>query len=97
MSEAQSLLNGIDEGDGLLIFTDMYGSTPSNIATRFEKRADIHVIAGINLPMFMRALNYADLSLANITEKALSGGHDGIMRCQQENRNDSGRSGYDMQ
>lgn len=97
MNEAQSLLNGIDEGDGVLIFTDMYGSTPSNIATRFEKRAGIHVIAGINLPMFMRALNYADLSLANITEKALSGGHDGIMRCQQEDRNDSGRSGYDMQ
>ena len=85
MTEAECLLQNIDEGDGLLILTDMYGSTPSNIATHFEKRARVHVIAGINLPMFIRALNYPDLNLAGITEKALSGGHDGIMLCQQTN------------
>ena len=44
-----------------------------------ESSAGIHVIAGINLPMLVRTLNYAHLPLDELALKALSGGHDGIL------------------
>lgn len=81
--KAETMLASVNDGSGVLIFTDMYGSTPSNIANSFEKLDDIEVIAGVNLPMFIRVLNYSDLTLSQITEKALSGGHDGIILCEQ--------------
>ena len=77
------MLASVNDGNGVLIFTDMYGSTPSNIANSFENLDDIEVIAGINLPMFIRVLNYSSLTLSEMTEKALSGGHDGIILCEQ--------------
>ena len=83
LNKAQSLLDDLMSDDGVLILTDIYGSTPSNIANHFEKLDNISVIAGINLPMLIRILNYPALSLPEMTEKALSGGHDGIMLCDK--------------
>ncbi len=82
--KAQTMLASVNDGNGVLIFTDMYGSTPSNIANSFENLDNIEVIAGVNLPMFIRVLNYSDLTLSEMTEKALSGGHDGIILCEQK-------------
>ena len=77
------MLASVNNGSGVLILTDMYGSTPSNIANSLKNMENIEVVAGVNLPMFIRILNYSDLNLADITEKALSGGHDGIILCEQ--------------
>jgi PTS system ascorbate-specific IIA component len=82
--KAEAMLASVNDGSGVLILTDMYGSTPSNIANGFKKFGDVEVIAGVNLPMFIRILNYPSLTLPEITEKALSGGHDGIILCEQE-------------
>ncbi len=82
--KAAAMLASVNDGSGVLILTDMYGSTPSNIANEFKNLEDIEVIAGVNLPMFIRILNYSALSLSDMTEKALSGGHDGIILCEQE-------------
>lgn len=82
---AQDMLSSIDEGNGILVLTDMYGSTPSNIANSFKERVDIEVIAGVNLPMFIRILNYPELALEEMKEKAITGGHDGIISCTQGN------------
>ena len=62
------------------VLTDMYGSTPSNIACRLTG-THTKVVAGINLPMLIRVLNYPRLTLTELAEKALSGGRDGIMYC----------------
>ncbi len=67
----------LDEGQGVLVLTDMYGSTPSNIAGALAGE-QVRVIAGVNLPMLVRVLNYPALALAEMAEKALSGGHDGV-------------------
>jgi len=83
--KATAMLASVNNGSGVLILTDMYGSTPSNIANGFKNIEHIEIIAGVNLPMFIRILNYADLSLSGLTEKALSGGHDGIILCSQKN------------
>jgi PTS system ascorbate-specific IIA component len=67
--------------DGVLIMTDLYGSTPSNIACRLEATDDVMVVTGVNLPMLVRVMNYPRLSLAQLATKAISGGCDGVFQC----------------
>lgn len=74
----------LNQGDGVLVLTDMYGSTPSNIANRLLQQPKTQVIAGINLPMLVRVLNYPNLRLHELVNKAISGGHDGILLCESE-------------
>jgi len=66
--------------DGILILTDLYGSTPCNLAAKL-KTSKIRVIAGLNLPMLIRLMNYPDLSLDELVQKAMSGGKDGVLNC----------------
>lgn len=79
--QARSLVNKLNEGDGVLVLTDMYGSTPSNIAFGLMEASRVHVVSGINLPMLIRTLNYASLDLDALTEKAISGGKESIFYC----------------
>jgi len=44
----------VDDGDGVIILTDLFGGTPSNLAISLMKTDRIEVIAGINLPMLIR-------------------------------------------
>lgn len=78
--KAEKLCQKIEQGDGLLILTDMYGSTPSNIAIQLmqQKPARI-VITGINLSMMIRVMNYPQLSLLELAQKAESGAKDGVL------------------
>jgi PTS system ascorbate-specific IIA component len=73
----------LDQGCGILILTDMFGSTPSNIACVVSERDDIRIVAGLNLPMLIRVLNYPSLPLDELEQKAISGGQEGVVRCRQ--------------
>ena len=46
--------------DGVIIFTDMFGGTPSNIALAFIVEGEVEVITGINLPMLLKFINYRE-------------------------------------
>ncbi|MES9940046.1 MAG: PTS sugar transporter subunit IIA [Candidatus Thiodiazotropha sp. 6PLUC2] len=81
-TQARKTVDSLDEGDGVLVFTDMYGSTPSNIAYSLAESDRVNVVSGLNLPMLIRTLNYQDLDLKSLTEKAVSGGRDGIHCCK---------------
>lgn len=48
----------VDEGQGVLILTDMYGGTPSNISLSFLEEKKIEVITGVNLPMLLKLATY---------------------------------------
>jgi len=72
------LVKELDSGDGVLVLTDLYGSTPSNIANSLHEYANINIVTGLNLSMLIRVFNYPELNLADLTEKAYSGGIDGI-------------------
>ncbi len=76
---AHEMVRLLDSGEGVLILTDIYGATPANIALRLSPEPRMRVVSGINLPMLVRVLNYPDLSLDELADKALSGGHDGII------------------
>ncbi len=69
---------------GVLVLTDMFGSTPANIATGLEQEGTVAVVAGVNLPMLVRVLNYPQLDLQALIEKAISGGRDGVISCHSE-------------
>ncbi len=77
--EARELVEELNHGSGVLILTDMFGSTPSNIAASLLNHPQLMVVTGINLPMLVRVLNYPHLELAELAQKATSGGHDGIV------------------
>ena len=71
----------MNKKDGVLILTDLYGSTSSNIAYKLKKlcKKNIHIISGVNLPMLITIVNYADLPLNKIVKKVVSGGKKGII------------------
>jgi len=69
----------LDTGSGVLILSDIFGATPCNIATRLTEPGKIIGIAGVNLPMLVRALTYRHETLPAVIEKALEGGKKGVM------------------
>jgi len=81
VKNARSLVTTLDQGDGVLVLTDMYGSTPSNIACSLSN-STVKVVAGVNLPMLVRIMNYPQLDLLQLTDKAVSGGHEGVITCR---------------
>ncbi|MCW9023606.1 MAG: PTS fructose transporter subunit IIA [Gammaproteobacteria bacterium] len=78
LNEARRILKQLDKGQGVLILTDMYGATPSNIASELLSKQTI-LVSGINLPMLLRVMNYPDLNLDELAEKAVTGGQDGVL------------------
>ena len=84
---AKQYVKVLDEGKGVLILTDMFGSTPSNIASEFSNVKNVEVVSGINLSMLLNIFNYPTLSLAALTKKALDGGKQGIVKINHERKN----------
>lgn len=72
-----------DDGDGVLVLTDLYASTPDNLARHFSEDSNARVVSGINLPMLLRVLNYAQLSLEELASTAMTGGQEGVMQDRQ--------------
>lgn len=77
--ELKCIIRKLNQGDGLLILTDLFGSTPSNIAQALQEIENIRIVTGLNLPMLLRVLNYPQLSLAELTDKAKEAGQSGIV------------------
>lgn len=50
-------VTSVDTGDGVIVLTDMFGGTPSNLAISIMDKANVEVIAGINLPMLVKLSN----------------------------------------
>ena len=62
----------------MLILTDIFGGTPSNVSRSVSDGERVCMIAGVNLPMLVRLLNYPELSAAELAVKAVTGGREGI-------------------
>ena len=63
-----------------LVLTDIFGATPSNVAKKFVEGTPAKLIAGVNLPMLLRAINYRNESLEALMQRALAGGAQGVMQ-----------------
>lgn len=80
LPQARNLVKDLDAGDGVLILSDMYGGTPSNMAAKLVTPGKIEAVTGVSLPMLIRVLTYRDRDLQTIVTKAISGGCEGVMR-----------------
>ena len=57
LNAARELLARINDGSGALVLTDVFGATPSRIATQLAERERVVVVAGVNLPLLIKALS----------------------------------------
>jgi PTS system ascorbate-specific IIA component len=80
---ARDLIRFLDQGSGVLVMTDLYGATPSNIASRLLERGRVEGITGVNLPMLIKALTHRDgATLEDLLETALGGALEGVVRME---------------
>lgn len=84
---ARNLIVQLNNGDGVLVLSDIFGATPCNIARQLIIPGQVECLSGVNLPMLVRALTYRNQPLAIVLEKALSGGKDGVIHIQLESSN----------
>lgn len=93
LPRARELVRLLDQGDGVLIMSDMYGATPCNIVCRLLEPGKVEGVSGVNLPMLVRALTYRTEPLDTVMAKALSGGQEGVLNITLEVCDAAARSG----
>ena len=76
---ADKYVKFLDNGAGVLVLTDIIGTTPSNIASSIN-HDKIKVVAGLNLSMILNVFNYPENSLDQLSIKALEGGIQGVSK-----------------
>ena len=76
---AEKYVKFLDNGAGVLVLTDIIGTTPSNIASSIN-HDKIKVVAGLNLSMILNVFNYPENSLDQLSIKALEGGMEGVSK-----------------
>jgi len=82
--EGRALIAQLDRGRGVLLLSDMYGATPSNIARRLCQPGHIEGVAGVNLPMLLRVACYCNQPLDELVQRALVGGKECIVTINSE-------------
>lgn len=80
LPQGRDLIRFVDQGHGVLVMSDIYGATPSNIACRLLQPGRIEGISGVNLPMLIKALSYREAPMSVLIEKALAGANEGVIR-----------------
>ena len=84
LPRAVELVRELDGGDGVLVLSDMYGATPCNLACRLMESGRVEGVAGVNLPMLVRALTYRNEPMEVLVEKAVAGGCGGVIHFTEE-------------
>ncbi|HZV98845.1 MAG TPA: PTS fructose transporter subunit IIA [Methylophilaceae bacterium] len=84
LPQAQRMVKELDEGQGVLILSDIYGATPCNMVGKLLSPGRVEGVAGVNLPMVVRALTYRNEDIKVLVEKALSGGREGVIHFTEE-------------
>ncbi|BEV73148.1 MULTISPECIES: PTS sugar transporter subunit IIA [unclassified Paludibacterium] len=79
LAVARTLVQSLDDGSGVLVLSDMLGGTPSNIASRLIHAGKVEAVAGVNLPMLVRAVSYSQQPLDVVVSKAVTGGLEGVV------------------
>ena len=77
---ARRLVELVDSGSGVLILTDILGATPANTAARLLEPGRVEGIAGVNVPMLLRALTYRGQGIEVLLKKTVAGACEGVVR-----------------
>ncbi len=80
LPQASAALRKVDGGHGVLVLTDLYGATPSNIAAKLSRLGTpVRRVSALSLPMLLRVMNYADLPLDELPGVAAAGARNGVI------------------
>ena len=80
LPRASAALRRVDGGDGVLVLTDVYGASPSNLAARLSRLGTpVRRVSALNLPMLLRVMNYAELPLDELLPVAAAGARNGVI------------------
>jgi len=82
----------LDQGHGVLILADIFGSSHTNAACRLLVPGRVELVSGVNLPMLVRVLTYRNKKMGELLRKAVSGGTEGIVHAEPRSRSAGGRS-----
>src|SRR5437016_4880452 len=80
LPKARAAVQALDTGDGVLVFSDIFGATPCNLAVKLLQPGHIEGIAGVNLPMLVRTFTYRMKGMDTLIKKAVSGGCEGVLQ-----------------
>ena len=79
----QARVREVDDGEGVIIFTDLFGATPANIAA-YSAKEDIIVIAGVNLPMILEILAVRNsMDVISIAQMSIEAGKNSIVNLNE--------------
>ena len=79
LPQASAALRRVDAGEGVLVLTDLYGGSPSNLASQVARLGTpVRRVSSLNLPMLLRVMNYADLPLDELPAVAAAGARNGV-------------------
>jgi PTS system ascorbate-specific IIA component len=82
LPDARERVKSLDSGDGVLVFSDIYGATPCNLVAKLLVPGKVEGVAGVNLPMLVRAFTYRGKGMETMIKKAISGGCDGVLHLE---------------
>ena len=82
LPRAREAIARLDTGDGVLVFSDIYGATPCNLVCKLVDPGHVEAVAGVNLPMLVRAFTYRAKGMDTMIKKAISGGRDGVLHIE---------------
>jgi PTS system ascorbate-specific IIA component len=81
---AQELIAGVDDGEGVLVLTDIFGATPGNVVSRLLQDGRIEGVSGVSLPMLLRVLSKRKGPLSAAVQRAMSGGAEGVVHMNSD-------------
>ena len=80
LPQASAAMRRVDGGEGVLILTDLYGASPSNLAAQLSRLGTpSRRVSALNLPMLLRVMNYAELPLEELPAVAAAGARNGAI------------------
>ena len=83
--EIERAIARVSEGRGVLILTDMFGGTPTNITSMFLAEGEVEVVTGVNLPMVIKLASQTEPeSLAEVAQRVRDQGHEGTVHGVRE-------------
>ncbi|HEX6297904.1 MAG TPA: PTS sugar transporter subunit IIA [Burkholderiales bacterium] len=81
---AQELIAGVDDGEGVLVLTDIFGATPGNVVSRLLQDGRIEGVSGVSLPMLLRVVSKREGPLGAAVQRAMSGGAEGVVHMNSD-------------
>ncbi|MCM2335880.1 MAG: hypothetical protein NDI66_03760 [Pseudomonas sp.] len=80
LPQASAALRRVDGGVGVLVLTDLYGASPSNLAAKVARLGTpVRRVSALSLPMLLRVMNYAELELDELPAVAAAGARNGVI------------------